>query len=227
MKVKPAEDNQKIPFAIFCAIVAAFFFTLNDVGIKFLSGDYALHQIVLLRALFAMPITLLVLMPLEGGWYNLKTKRLGIHLARGLCVVMANMMFLLSLAALPLADATAVFFIAPLFITLFSILFLGERVGPLRWLAVFLGFAGVLVMLKPGSDGMLLAVLFPVVGAACYAMLHIFTRKIRMSESASTMTFYIQLVFVGVALFMGLIFGDGRYGHSGDPSIDFLLRAWV
>ena len=68
---------------ILCALAASFAFTLNDVGIKFLSGDYPLHQIVLVRAFVAIFITLIIIIPLEGGYHLLRTKQLKLHLLRG------------------------------------------------------------------------------------------------------------------------------------------------
>ena len=117
---------------ISCAVGAGIFFSFNDMSIKFLSGDYALHQVVLIRSTLGMLFLLLFLLPFDGGLSALKTKRLGMHLFRGLCVVFANMTFFLGLAAMPLADAVAIFFVAPLIITVFSVIFLREVVGPRR-----------------------------------------------------------------------------------------------
>lgn len=216
-----------VVIGILCAIGAAIAFSLNDVGIKFLSGDYALHQIVMIRAMVAISFTLGVFVPLEGGYSNLVTRRLPMHLLRGLFVVAANMMFFLGLAAMPLSEATAIFFVSPLVITLFSVIFLGERVGPWRWLAVAVGLFGALVILRPGTEAFNHASLFPLGAAICYAALHILTRKMGSTERASTLAFYIQIVFILVSAGIGLSIGDGRLAGSGDPSLEFLLRAWT
>ncbi|OED39809.1 hypothetical protein AB833_14140 [Chromatiales bacterium (ex Bugula neritina AB1)] len=206
---------------------AWFMFSLNDVGIKFLSGDYALHQIVWVRAVVGLSVTLCVLMPLEGGYRLLKTRYPLIHIVRGLCVVFANMCFFVGLASISLPEASAIFFVAPLFITALSVVFLGETVGIRRWLAVSVGLAGVIVMLRPGSEAFQFAALLPLIAAFAYACLQILTRKIGLKEKASTMSFYIQAVFVVVCSVFGLVFGDGRFANPGNPSIDFLFRAWV
>jgi drug/metabolite transporter (DMT)-like permease len=209
------------------AIAASLAFSLNDVGIKFMSGDYPLHQIVLTRASVGLLFTLGFFMRLEGGLVNIRTQRLGLHIIRGLCVVLANMLFFLGLAAIPLAEASAIFFVSPVIITLFSVIFLGEIVGRLRWLAVFAGLAGTLIMLRPGLGTFQYAALYSIGSAVCYATLHIFTRKLGATEKASTLAFYIQLMFVFVSAAVGLAIGDGRYSGTGDPSLDFLFRAWV
>lgn len=218
-------QNAAIPIA--CALIAGTAFSLNDLGVKSLSGGYPLHQIVLIRASIGIMFTLAVFMPLEGGLSNLRTSRLGLHLLRGLFVVFANMMFFLGLAAIPLSEATAIFFVSPLVITLFSVLFLGERVGPWRWVAVAAGLLGAIIMLRPGTTTFQFAALLPLAAAVGYASLHVLTRKMGVTEKASTMAFYIQLTFIIVSSCIGLTFGDGSMSGTGDPSLDFLFREWV
>ncbi len=212
---------------IACVIGATITFTTQDMAIKWLSGDYPLHEIIFFRAVVAITLTLAILVPLEGGYQNLRTKRLPLHLLRGLAVVIANMAFFTGLATLPLGEATAIFFIAPLLITLLSVPLLGERVGLRRWMAVLVGLGGVAVMLRPGSESFQLAFLLPLAAALAYALMQIMTRKLGISEKASTLAFYIQFMFVAVSGAIGLTLGDGALSGGGDPSLEFLLRAWV
>lgn len=209
-----------------CATVSVLFFSINDVAIKFLSGGYALHQVVLIRSVIGLFIIMAVIAPFTSGWAIARTKRLKMHILRGLCVVFANMTFFLGLAAMPLADAVAIFFVSPLVITLFSVVFLGEVVGPRRWAAIAVGLIGVLVMMRPGTAAFQIASLLPLAAAVCYAGLHILTRRIGGTESAATMAFYIQVVFLFVGVSFGLIAGDGRFGDQSDLSLAFLFRAW-
>lgn len=208
------------------AMIAVFFFSVNDGAIKFLAGGYALHEVVLIRSVIGLVILLVLIAPLTDGFAIFRTKRLGMHLIRGFCVVMANMTFFLGLAAMPLADAVAIFFISPLIITVFSVVFLGEYVGPRRWAAVIVGLIGVVIMMRPGTASFQYASLLPVVAATAYAGLHMLTRLIGRTESAATMAFYIQIVFIAVCVIIGLAVGDGRFGDQSDPSLRFLLRAW-
>lgn len=210
-----------------CALGAVLVFSANDVTIKFLSGDYALHQVVLIRSVIGLAVILSFIVPLTDGRRVFHTRRLRVHLLRGLCVVMANMTFFLGLAAMPLADAVAIFFVNPLIITVFSVVFLGDQVGPRRWAATAIGFVGILIVMRPGSGAFQIASLLPLTSAVFYAGLHILTRWIGKTESAATMAVYIQITFIGVCLLMGLAVGDGRFGGQADPSLDFLLRAWV
>lgn len=205
---------------------AWFLFSLNDVGVKLLSTDYALHQIILIRSVVGLCITLCVIMPLEGGLILIKTNNKMVHLFRGLLIVMANMTFFVGLSVISLPEASAIFFIAPLFITALSVLFLGETVGIRRWIAVAIGLTGVIVMLRPGSDAFTYAAFLPLVAALAYAGTQVLTRKIGLTEKASTMSFYIQLVFVVVCVIFGLLFSDGRYANPDNAPIDFLFREW-
>jgi len=208
------------------AVGAGVFFTINDTVIKFLSDGYALHQIVLIRSTIGMAITLGVLMPLMGGYTHLRTTRLKAHMLRGFFVVFANMTFFLGLSAMRIADATAIFFFAPLLITGFSVIFLGETVGPRRWIAVALGLAGVIIIMRPGSASFQPAALLPLAAAFGYAGLHILTRRIGSTESALTMAFYIQATFIVVSAIFGLVFGSGQFSDASSASLDFLTRAW-
>ena len=211
---------------VLCIAISVVFFSINDVAIKFLSGDYALYQVVLIRSVIGLLIIVALIAPLTSGWSIARTQRLPMHILRGLFVVLANMTFFLGLAAMPLADAVAIFFISPLIITIFSTLFLGESVGPRRWIAIAVGFIGVLVMMQPGTEAFQLASLLPLAAAFCYATIHIITRRIGGTESAETMAFYIQIMFIVVSLAMGLALGNGQFGDQSDPSLAFLLREW-
>lgn len=206
--------------------------SVNDMLIKRLSGGYPLHELVFARSAIGILFSL-VLVQIEGGWHILKTDRPGLHLLRGALVVIANMTFFVALGAIPLAEATALFFAAPLFITLLSIPILGEKVGPLRLGAVTVGFLGVIIMQRPWAGAETLAasrlvLLLPVFAALTYALNQLMTRKLGVKSKASALSVYIQTVFIVVSLGFFIIAGDGRFvDDSSSPSMQFLLRAWV
>ena len=221
----PALRRQTL-LGILCAVAASLFFSFNDVAIKFLSGDYALHQVVLIRSVVGITFVLGVIAPLAGGYRALRTRRLPALVLRGSFVVVSNLCYFLGLAALPLADTVAIFFVAPLLITALSVPFLGETVGPRRWAAVGVGLLGVIVMLRPGG-AFQWALLLPLVSALAYAGMHMMTRLLKGSENAVAMTLYVQLTFLVVCIAMGLAFGSGQFAAQTDPSLAFLFRAWV
>ena len=220
-------NPDRTQLSIFCMVGATFALGINDAMIKFLSGNYPLHEVLLFRALIAISLTLFLIMPLEGGWHLLKTRRLGLHAVRGACLVVANLCLYAGIAAIPLAEATAIYFFSPLFVTMFSAVFLGERVGLPRWLALMVGFLGVLLIVQPGGIEFQWAMLLPLAAAAAYATLNTLTRYIGLDERASTMTFYFQITSIAVCTLAGLAIGDGRFSGQGHPSMDFVLRAWM
>ena len=212
---------------ILCVMGGVSCFTTTDTVIKYLSGDYALHQIVLIRAVIGIVFTLAVFVPLEGGLETLRTKRLPLQLVRGFCVVMANLLFFTGLATLPLGETVALVFVAPLIITIFAAIFLRENVSAGRWSAVGVGLAGTLIMIRPGTSLFNPIMLLPLLAALCYAIFQILSRYLGRSESASSMAVYTQLMFIAVSALIGVLVGDGRFTVHDDPTIDFLLRAWV
>lgn len=119
--------------------------------IKQLSGDYPLHQMVLTRSTIGVLFSVIIL-KFEGGFGILRTSRIGLHILRALLIVISNLTFFAALAVLPLTDTTTLFFVSPLFITIMSVIFLGEKVGIRRVVAVVVGFMGVLVMMRPGGE---------------------------------------------------------------------------
>lgn len=212
---------------IVCVMVAVLIFSVQDMAIKWLSGGYPLHQIVFIRASVAIALTLALFVPLEGGYRILLSRRWKLHLLRGGSIVIGNMAFFTGLASLPLAEAVAIFFTAPLIITILSVPMLGERVGLQRWLAVLVGLCGVIIIVRPGTAAFQAAAILPLVAAFAYSMLQMMTRKLGIAEKAATMSFYMQLMFLSSSCLMWLVAGDGRFAGGGNPSVEFLLRAWV
>ena len=116
---------------------------------------------------------------------------------------------------------------SPLLITIFSVLFLKEQVGIHRWGSVFIGLVGVLIILRPGTEAFKLASLLPIAAALGYAALHMLTRHIGKTESALTMSFYIQMTFIFICAVFWLVVSDGRFATEESPALNFLLREWA
>ena len=220
----------KSGYAIMFIVLGMFFISANDMVIKRFSGEYPLHQMVFLRSAIGLFFTL-ILIHLEGGWRILKTDQPGLHALRAMMVFASNMTYFSALAVLPLPDATALFFIAPIMITVLSIPILGERVGPRRWGAVIVGFCGTLIMVRAqGStqgDISIWIYPLPILAAFFYATMQVLTRKLAKTK-ASAMAFYIQITFVLFCGISGLIVGNGQVvGGVQHPRLVFLLRAWL
>jgi S-adenosylmethionine uptake transporter len=226
---EPRENRAGRGIVLIC--VGVFAISINDLVIKALSGGYPLHQIVFTRTAIGIFLSFVMLRH-EGGLSLLRTSQPGLHVLRGLTLVAANMTFFASLAVLPLGLTTALFFVGPLFITLFSFLFLGEKVGPLRLGAIVFGFLGVIIMQEPWSDGSEYgpAWIFalPVIAAALYAAMAVMTRALGVKSAASALTIYNQVMFLLVSSLFYLFVGAGQTDPGPDsPSLHFLLRAWT
>ena len=212
---------------IFFIVIAHVLFTTSDMTIKMISGDYALHQIILTRSSVAILFTLLVFVPLEGGIKNLLTKQLTLHILRGFGIGIANLCFFSSLISLPLGEAMAIFFIAPVLISLLSVFILKEKGHLERWLAVLVGLIGVLLILRPSFEAFNPATILPLIAAFSYAMVQIITCKLGEKEKASTMAFFVQLNLIVFSAVFGLFFGDGTFANPSQPIINFLFRVWI
>ena len=102
-----------------------------------------------------------------------------------------------------------------------------ETVGPRRWAAVAVGMLGVVIMLRPGLGLIQPAAILVLISAFCYASSHMMTRRMRGTESAMTLSFFVQVGFIIVSTSMGLWVGDGHLAGSSDASLAFLFRPWV
>ncbi|WP_227370775.1 DMT family transporter [Halomonas sp. M20] len=169
------------------------FLALGDAVAKWLSESYAPVQIVFFRMLVALPLIMLIAR-FNGGLRTLGTRRPLIHLLRGLIATVITFSFIMGLSLLPLAEVTAIAFAAPLFIALLSVPLLGERVERLPLIASFVGFAGVLIVVRPGAAGFQLGALVVLLAAICYALLMITARLYGGREHLWAMVFYVTLV---------------------------------
>jgi len=182
------QGNHTAGIVLMCVGVACL--SANDAVAKALTAHYSPLQILFLRNVIALPFTVLIAL-IMGGRPALKTHRPLAHLLRGVLWVAATMLFFTSFIYLGLAEATALIFVAPVFITVISALFLGERVHIRRWLAVFFGFLGVLVVIRPGGATFQAASLLPVATALVYALLMLSARWVDARESVWTLLVYL------------------------------------
>ena len=133
----------------------------------------------------------------------------------------------MGLAALPLAEIAAIKFSGPLIITLLSVVMLGEKVGPRRWLALLVGFMGVLLIVRPGLAGFNMGSIFVLISVLFYALSAMLTRKLQTTDSSATMAYNSSLVYLIATVILvplTLAVGDTPGAH---PSIAFLFQAWA
>lgn len=179
--------------AIGLALAGVALFGLLDMQAKVLGGLYPVPEVIWARYAGHCLLMLVVLGPRHGRGL-VRTGRLGVQLARGVLLLLSTGFFFTALSYLPLAEAAAIGFVAPLLVTLLSIPMLGERVGWRRLTAVAVGFGGVLVILRPGGSLFTPAALLPLCTAVTYGLYQILTRRIGISEKPVASLFYTSLV---------------------------------
>jgi drug/metabolite transporter (DMT)-like permease len=203
------ERRTEVAPAITCMLVGAGVLTLNDGLIKALAATYPTGEVLFIRGVFVWPWILLLAMR-SGGFPSLRIHNIKGQALRGGCVIASAFLFITGLRHLALADAIAVSFTGPLFITALAPLLLGETVGWRRWLAVLVGFAGVLFMLRPGSAALQWAIVYPLGAAVFGGLRDLITRRIAGTET----TVAVLAVTTTVVLLAGLATG---------PLVDWVL----
>jgi drug/metabolite transporter (DMT)-like permease len=185
-------------------ILAILLFTVMDTIGKDLTGRYPVPQVVWARYFFQFALMML-LIPRFGIMDLVRTARPGIHLWRGLLLAVSTICLIGAISFVPLADAYAITFTAPLLVTVFSIPLLGEHVGWRRWSAVLAGFAGVLIVIRPGFGTTHWALALPLITALGFALYQILTRKVSAVPGESPLAMLFYLACVGTAIMTALV----------------------
>lgn len=222
----PARAISNLLAAVAILATGKLLFAVQDVIIKEMSGGYAVHQIMAIRGLVAIPI-LLLLIHLRAGLGVLRHHRATPHLLRGTLMLIAFMCFYVALAGTSLTTATALFFTAPFFITLLSVPLLGESVGPRRIASIGIGFIGVVIVLRPDADSFSFYDLLPILAAFFYSCCQLMVRVLKMTEPPSVMSLYASIAFVVLGSLCGLLLSNLDAAGGADVSTQFLLRAWI
>ena len=205
--------------------VGLLIFSLQDIAVKWIGGSYPVLEIVIFRSLVAMPATLFFFR-MEGGKGLPVTNQHKLEYLRGLFLFLSYTTYFMGLAALPLAEIAAIRFSAPLLITLLSVVWLREKVGLQRWVALIVGFIGVLIIIRPGSVSFNIGSIFTLLSTLFYALSVMLTRRLQTTDSSATMSYFSSLVYVVIAIVLTpLIMAVGEIPNAS-PSIVFLFHAW-
>ncbi len=185
-------------------IMGGVFMGVNNAMLKWVSG-YPPGEVLFLRAVVTV-LSILVLVGFSGRLSSLRVNRISGHLVRAGCMVFSTFCFILGLRYLPLGETTAITFAGPLFVTAMAGPFLGERVGWRRWMAVVVGFSGILLITRPTGDAFQIAALLPLGAAFGAAIRDVVTRRMteRESSTAILLTTTLALMWAGL---MTLPFG--------------------
>ena len=217
-------DNAKL--AVFSIIFAVLALSMGDAVIKYFSASFSLWQIYVIRSLIAVPILIAVikfreptlsLKPVSISWTAIRSLLLGI-------------MWVAYYTALPhikLSVAAAVYYTIPLFITLFSAVFTGDKVTSKSWIAIALGFFGVLVIVRPDADGFNAYVLLPLLAAILYAVAMILTRTKCLDENPKILSLSLNITFIGMGIVASLLIAIWDPTESARNTYPFLIGDWA
>lgn len=185
-------------------VLAIGLFTVMDAIGKSLMARYPVPQVVWARYFFQLG-WMLLLIPRVGVAGLVRTTRPGMNIVRGLLLAVSTIFMFGAISFVPLADAYTITFIAPLLVTVFSIPLLGERVGWRRWTAVFAGFLGVLIVIRPGFGMAHWALALPLVTAVGFALYQILTRKVSGTPGETAFAMLFHLAWVGTAILTAVV----------------------
>lgn len=177
---------------ILLIISAVFLFACLDTTIRYLSAHFPVPVMAFVRYAVHLGLMLMLLLPREG-LALVKTHRPVWVIARGMCLVGLTFFMMFGLSRLPVAEATAISFVAPLLVVLLAKPLLGERIGLFRWLAVLTGFAGVLLVARPGGSLDPFGVFMVLCAALCGTAYQLLSRVLAGSVATNTLLFYAAL----------------------------------
>ena len=180
--------------SIYAMLIAVFMFSLMDTAMKLLAAHYPAMQVAALRSLSSLPLVC-AYVAWRGGFRTMMRARWSLHVLRGALGIGMLALFAYGLKKLSLAEAYSIFFIAPALITAMSVLFLKESVNLARWIAIVVGLAGVLVVLRPEGGGFLTLGGLAILGSAvCYAISAIAARILARTDNTQQMMFWLMLL---------------------------------
>jgi drug/metabolite transporter (DMT)-like permease len=189
----PARERRILLGIVFICCSGALFPIMNGL-VKLLSAGYDSPQIVWARTLGHLIFVLALFAPRRGVVGILRSAKLPWQIARGTLLLMSTSCFFYAVQFVPLAKAASISFTAPLLVTILAVPLLGERIGVHRLLAVMVGLAGVLIVIRPGSEVFQWASLLILCSATCYGLYQIFTRQVAGHDTPETSVVYSALV---------------------------------
>ncbi len=220
--IKGQQQNNR---GIVLVIVAMTVFSIQDVIIKLLSDDVSLFQILFYRSLLGV-LLILGFQKLMGQSIRLWTAYPGLSLYRGVAFFFGYATFYFAQSKVPIANATVLFMVSPFLITIMSIVVFGSSVGVRRWVAMLVGFSGVIFIARPETGEFNWIYLLPLTVAVLYATSMMIAKKTADKDTVYQQIIVMYMVTTVLSGLMGLFFGDGSLAALGIHGIEFLSYAW-
>ena len=200
-------------------------FALQDTVIRLLAVDISILQVMFARSVVAL-ILLTLFLKITKKDIILKTEFPKLSIFRTVMFILAFVFYYIGLHYLTFAEATALFFTAPFFITIFSGIFLKEKIGLIRWAIIVYGFIGVLFIVSPDINSFNIYMIYPILCAAGYSANMIIIKYTSEKDNVYTQTLHVYIatiIICPIITFSG-IFLD--FGNSNSEVLNFLFRDW-
>jgi len=194
---RPTERHENIPLAILLMVGSGAVFTCSNAATKWLVAIYPIGETMFTRTLVSLIFLGAFILP-TAGLAVYRTQRIGAHVIRAGSQAASQTMLAIAFTMMPLAGVTAIMFSSPIFTTLASIYFLHERVGASRWIALLIGFLGVLVIAAPGADSFQVGALFALGSDLLFGTVVVGVRGMTATESTGTLIMYQLTLLTGV-----------------------------
>lgn len=214
------KDN--LPLAVGTIILSVLALSLGDALIKLSSGNFVIWQIFVLRSVITIPCLVVFMLLKDPATLRLPSA-ISWTILRSLLLVSMWITYYMALPHMALSAAAAALYTLPIFITLFSAMFTGDRVSRIGWLCVFLGFVGVLLILKPDASDFNGYTLLPLLSAMLYAVAMILTRTKCQSEPPLLLALVLNISFI----FVGILVTGVIDIFFVDTTGGFLLAPWA
>ena len=219
----PSRNNN--PKGILFILTGMALFSVQDSLIKYIFEDTALYELYFGRTLTAL-ILLALYLKITSQKLVMKTYYPVLTTVRVICFFFGFSFFYISLTYMSLALANALFFSSPFFISILAIVFLCEKVGIRRWLAIIIGFLGVYIVLNPNFENFDYTKLAPVACALFYAISMTITKITSDKDSVYSQMFHLYIGAIGISIIFFIFTGKGQFNTFSDPTLQFILREW-
>ena len=213
------------PKGILFILTGMALFSIQASLIKYIFEDTALYELYFGRTLTAL-ILLALYLKITSQKLVMKTYYPLLTTVRVICFFFGFSFFYISLTYMSLAMANALFFSSPFFISILAIVFLGEKVGIRRWLAIIVGFLGVYIVLNPNFENFDYTKLAPVACALFYAISMTITKITSDKDSVYSQMFHLYIGAIGISIIFFIFTGKGQFNTFSDPTLQFILREW-
>tara|TARA_B100000287_G_scaffold8363_1_gene8284 strand:+ start:205 stop:1149 length:945 start_codon:yes stop_codon:yes gene_type:complete len=210
---------------IILILAAMLIFAVQDSLMKYIYNSVSLYEVYIIRTVVSFILVIIFLKILKKP-IVFKTHYPLLTLCRVILFFFGFSSFYVSLTIMPLATATALFFVTPFLITIFAKFILKDQIGLRRWIAVIVGFIGVYIILNPNFDDFDYFSLTPILCAFCYSLSMIIIKKTSEKDNVYQQMFQFYIGATIISIIFYFFIGDGRYNTIDNPAAQFIFREW-